>query len=95
MTKPKVHKLNVRYMRKIQQQRTRLGEQKHADYSSVVDAVAVGGVEGIALRMFEKSCRLLTLSRQGAQIKSESMRDTLLDLGNYADYGVTLIDRKW
>lgn len=95
MKKNVAHNLNLKHIRKIQEQRITLGEKKHHDYSAIVDAIPICGIEGLALELFKKACRLLTLSRQKGLVKTESIRDTLLDMGNYSDYAVTLLDEKW
>ena len=58
---------------------------KNADYgdSFKITNEVIGEVAGIT-RCFDKVMRLATLSKQPAQVKGETMRDTLLDLANYA-----------
>ncbi len=54
---------------------------------SRVEALGVATTEqGFLVRMTDKMCRVASLLRPGitAQVKDESVEDTLLDLGNYA-----------
>ncbi len=88
---------NREYLEKIQKVRLDVGENKNNDYSSTVDVISTTGIRGIAIRLFDKASRLLSLTDSGVdqKIKDESIRDTLLDAGNYADYGVALLDGEW
>lgn len=82
---------------RIQRERLALAKRKNRDYSSRIDNVGLQGLEGIAVALLNKSTRLfsLVLGRGSAAIKSEKVRDTLMDAGNYADFGVALSDGTW
>lgn len=89
--------MNIAYMKKLQARRMAIAQAKHHDYSQGIDAVAANGLVGIAVRLFDKACRVrsLVLNNSKAKVKDESIKDTLLDLANYAEYGVCLIDGQW
>jgi hypothetical protein len=87
---------NRKAIEKTQKDRLDLAEQKNHDYSSSVDCIGTTGINGISVRIFDKASRLLSLVQKGNQkVKDESIRDTLLDLANYADFGVSLLDNTW
>lgn len=88
---------NRKALEAIQGKRLDLAERKNNDYSGAVDNIGVTGVPGLAVRLFDKASRLLSLTQAGAEQKvlDESIRDTLLDMGNYADFGVSLLDKTW
>jgi hypothetical protein len=66
--------------------------KKNADYG---DAFATYGPVGVIVRMGDKIQRLLSVSNKGvALVDSESLRDTLIDLHNYAAMAVMLIDEQ-
>ena len=66
--------------------------QKNKDYG---DAFADCGPVGVLVRMQDKLRRLQSISKNGiVLVNSESMRDTLIDLMNYAGMAVMLLDEK-
>lgn len=80
----------------IQKERLDLAEQKNNDYSSVIDVIGTTGIDGIAIRLFDKAARLLSLVKnKDQQVKDESIMDTLKDMGNYADFGVSILKNEW
>lgn len=81
----------------IQKERMELGEKKSHDYNSVADGIAICGVQGISVRLIDKVLRAYNLSQPNfkAQVTDEALRDTFLDIGNYADYAVSLLDGTW
>lgn len=89
--------LNTEALRRVQQERMDLALRKNADYSGAVDTIAAAGLPGLAARLMDKAGRLLSLTRPGieARVRDESVRDTLLDMANYAEYGVLLVDGTW
>ncbi len=80
-------------------ERMKLGVKKNNDYSSggAIDNIAMAGLEGIAIRLFDKACRLMSLvvRKTASKITDESIEDTLKDMANYADYGVLLRRGQW
>ena len=76
--------------RRIQDEGFELFKKKNNDYG---DAFADFGVIGVLLRMGDKIKRLHSITNNNiALIKSESLRDTLIDLHNYSAMAIMLID---
>ena len=79
-------------MQKVQKEGLQLFEKKNKDYG---DAFAKYGTVGVLIRMEDKLQRSISISNSGINlINSESMRDTLLDLHNYAAMALMLIDEE-
>jgi hypothetical protein len=74
-----------------------LGARKNHDYGAAGDAIEMAGVSGVVVRMLDKQLRLMSLTKPGheAAVKDESLRDTLMDMINYATYAVSLLDGTW
>lgn len=74
-----------------------ISQQKNAAYGS--RNLSLTGEYGLAVRMLDKVSRLENLLNPGNLKKidtgNEAVRDTALDLANYATYLVLMIDRKW
>ena len=78
--------------------------RKNADYSKVgdpfanfknVEILGICSVEtGILTRMTDKMARISNLTKQEAQVKDESIKDTLMDLINYASILKSYIESK-
>ena len=82
----------VQQMKKVQKEGLELFEKKNKDYG---DAFAKYGTVGVLIRMEDKLQRSISISNSGINlINSESMRDTLLDLHNYAAMALMLMDEK-
>jgi hypothetical protein len=82
----------VEQMRKIQSDALELFSKKNADYG---DAFAKFGVIGVLMRIEDKIQRSLSITKNGINlVNDESMRDTLLDLHNYAAMALMLLDEK-
>lgn len=68
--------------------------RKNQDYgNSFHDLYQEFGLTSSIIRLQDKLSRLKTLSKQEAQVKDESIRDTLLDLANYAVMTILEMDR--
>jgi hypothetical protein len=77
-------------MEKVQAEALELFEKKNADYG---DAFANYGSIGVIVRMGDKIQRLVSVTNRSVSlINNESLRDTLIDLHNYAAMTVMLID---
>lgn len=88
--------LNEQGLREVFEERLSLGKEKHKRYSARICPIEVGGVAGVVLRCLDKVARAISIvSDPSLSQKDESLRDTLLDLGNYADYAVLLMDGNW
>ena len=82
----------IEQMQKVQKEGLQLFEKKNKDYG---DAFAKYGTIGVLIRMEDKLQRSISISNSGINlINSESMRDTLLDLHNYAAMALMLMDEK-
>jgi hypothetical protein len=80
----------VSQLKIIQQEALELFIKKNADYG---DAFAKFGIIGILMRIEDKIQRSLTITKNGINlIESESLKDTLIDLHNYAAMGLMLIE---
>jgi len=76
----------------VQNEAKNLFEKKNKDYG---DAFANYGTIGVLVRMSDKISRAVSISNRGVSlVNDESMRDTLIDLHNYAAMAVMLIDEE-
>jgi hypothetical protein len=79
-------------LKAVQAEALELFTRKNADYG---DAFANYGPVGVIMRMGDKIQRLMSITKTNVQmVDSESLRDTLIDLHNYAAMGVMLIDEQ-
>ena len=69
------------HMKKIQAQGLELFIKKNADYGNSYKQY---GLIGVLVRLQDKINRALNITKNGIQVKDESLRDTLIDLHNYA-----------
>ena len=80
----------VQQLRVVQSEALELFSKKNADYG---DAFAKFGVIGVLMRIEDKIQRSLSITKNGVNlIKDEGIRDTLLDLHNYAAMALMLLD---
>ena len=80
----------VEQLKRVQDEALDLFEKKNADYG---DAFAEYGPVGVLVRMGDKIKRAVSISASGVTlVDEEKLRDTLIDLGNYAAMCVMLID---
>ena len=83
-------KNRVEQMRDIQDKALELFRKKNIDYG---DSFATYGIIGILMRIEDKLKRSITISKNGINlIEDENIKDTLLDLHNYAAMGLMLIE---
>ena len=77
-------------MKGVQKEGLDLFTKKNADYG---DAFAEFGVVGVLIRIEDKIKRAVNISATHVQlVDSEGIRDTLLDLHNYAAMAILLLD---
>ena len=69
------------HMKKIQAEGLELFIKKNADYGNSYKQY---GLIGVLVRLQDKINRALNITKNGIQVKDESLRDTLIDLHNYA-----------
>ena len=80
----------VAQMERVQEEALALFKKKNTDYG---DAFATYGPVGVIVRMGDKINRLVSVSKSGVTlVNNESLRDTLMDLHNYAAMAIMLID---
>lgn len=85
-------KTRVEQMARIQEEARELFARKNHDYG---DAFASHGPVGVLVRISDKLQRLQSISSKGVTlVDDEGMRDTLLDLHNYAAMALMLLDEK-
>lgn len=76
----------------IQKEGLELFKKKNADYG---DAFAEFGTIGVLMRIEDKLKRGINISRSKIElVDDETIRDTLIDLHNYAAMGIMLLDEK-
>ena len=69
-----------------------LFKKKNTDYG---DAFATFGVIGVLMRIEDKIKRSLSITNNGITlVDDEKIRDTLIDLHNYAAMAIMLLDEK-
>lgn len=82
--------VRVEQMMNVQKEALHLFARKNADYG---DAFAEYGPVGVIVRMGDKIKRLSSVSNSGVNlVDTENLRDTLIDLHNYAAMAIMLLD---
>jgi hypothetical protein len=80
----------VEQLEKIQAEALELFKKKNADYG---DAFAKYGLVGVLMRIEDKIQRGLSITKNGVVLVSdEGLKDTLLDLHNYAAMAMMLLE---
>lgn len=78
----------VEQMKQIQNEALELFIKKNADYG---DAFATFGTIGVLVRIEDKIKRCISISSKSVQlVDDETLRDTLIDLHNYAAMALML-----
>ena len=76
----------IEQLKIIQEEALTLFEKKNTDYG---DAFATFGLIGVLVRIQDKIQRLVSITKNGVHlVNDESLRDTLIDLHNYAAMGI-------
>ena len=74
----------------------RLLLKKHKDYGPKNISGSPGGaVNGLRVRMHDKLARINHLYDTGATPENESLRDSFIDMANYAIIAMLVLDGKW
>lgn len=82
----------VEQMITVQTTALELFKKKNTDYG---DAFAEFGVIGVLMRIEDKIKRSLSITKNGITlVDDEKIRDTLIDLHNYAAMAIMLLDEK-
>ena len=80
------------HIRRVQDEALELFKKKNADYG---DAYKTYGPVGVIVRIGDKISRLASVDSKSVRlVASESLRDTLVDLHNYAAMAVALLDEE-
>ncbi len=70
--------------------------KKHRDYGPTNISRAPGGaINGLRVRMHDKTARINHLVDNGATPENESLRDSFIDLLNYSAIALMVLDNKW
>jgi hypothetical protein len=70
--------------------------KKHRDYGPKNISQSPGGpLNGLRVRMHDKTARINNLIDSGATPENESLRDSFLDLANYAMIALMVLDDTW
>jgi len=82
----------VEQMKQVQSTALEIFTRKNTDYG---DAFAEFGVIGVLMRIEDKIKRSLSITKNGVHlVNDESIRDTMLDLHNYAAMALMLLDEE-
>lgn len=82
----------VAQMKAVQAEGLELFKKKNADYG---DAFAKFGVIGVLMRIEDKIQRSITITNKGINfVDDETIKDTLIDLHNYAAMAIMLLEKK-
>ena len=80
----------IEQMKTIHNEALKLFEKKNKDYG---DAFAKYGPIGVLMRIEDKLQRVMNISKNGVNlVNDEGVRDTLIDLHNYAAMALMLLD---
>ena len=70
--------------------------KKHKDYGPTNISLSPGGpLNGLRVRMHDKTARINHLIDSGATPENESLRDSFIDLLNYSAIALLVLDGKW
>ena len=70
--------------------------RKQKDYGPKNISDSPGGpLNGLRVRMFDKLARINNLLESGATPQNESIRDSFIDLANYAIIAMMVLDNNW
>jgi len=70
--------------------------RKHKDYGPKNISGSPGGpLNGLRVRMHDKLARINNLIDSGSKPENESLRDSFIDMANYALIALLVIDGEW
>jgi hypothetical protein len=70
--------------------------KKHKDYGPTNISLSPGGpLNGLRVRMHDKTARINHLIDSGATPENESLRDSFIDLLNYSAIALMVLDGTW
>lgn len=80
----------VEQLKTIQDEARALFAKKNADYG---DAFATHGLPGVLMRIQDKLQRYMSVTKRSIHlVDDETLRDTLMDLHNYAAMGIMCVE---
>jgi hypothetical protein len=70
--------------------------RKHKDYGPKnISASPGGAINGLRVRIHDKLARINNLYDSGATPENESLRDSFIDMANYALIALLVLDGNW
>ena len=70
--------------------------RKHKDYGPKnISASPGGAINGLRVRIHDKLARINNLYDSGATPENESLRDSFIDMANYAIIALLVLDGEW
>ena len=83
----------IKMMEKLQREELNLYIAKSFDYGS--EPIKETGVVGLLVRIIDKVHRALHLSEDGriAMVTDENLKDTLMDISNYANMAIIELEK--
>ena len=70
--------------------------RKHRDYGPKnISASPGGAINGLRVRIHDKLARINNLYDSGATPENESLRDSFIDMANYAIIALLVLDGEW
>jgi Nucleotide modification associated domain 1 len=70
--------------------------RKHRDYGPKnISASPGGAINGLRVRIHDKLARINNLYDNGATPENESLRDSFIDMANYAIIALLVLDDEW
>jgi hypothetical protein len=70
--------------------------RKHRDYGPTNISRSPGGpINGLRVRMWDKLARINNLVDNNLEASNEPLRDSFLDLANYAVIALMVLDNEW
>jgi hypothetical protein len=86
---------NVKRFERLGEEKAALYARKNADYGNSFDkSLDEDGLLVLKIRLGDKFSRFCQLLKNPAQVTEEKLRETLIDLSNYADMGILWLDAK-
>lgn len=96
MNKESIEDKNIKEFKEVLTEMVNLYERKNKDYGNSFDkTLNEDGLLVLKIRLSDKLNRfskLIKISDEERQVKNESIRDTLIDLANYAVMGIKWMD---
>jgi len=82
----------VKNLKCIQKKCLKIFKKKNADYG---DAFSKHGTVGVLVRISDKLSRFTNITQRGIEInvEDETLKDTLMDLHNYAAMAIMCLDK--